>query len=297
MYRLFIFFFVFILIILNACSPSQPRALISHSAPQFDNATTHVSPILKVMTLNLAHGRKESLNQVFLSTSTIKNNLTDIAKVFQQQKIDIIALQEADAPSLWSGDFNHVIWLSQQSNYLNYIQASHANSWLFSYGTGLLSRWPFTDSMQHTFTPSPPTLNKGFILGQFAWKFNTKQEAVLIDVISVHLDFSRESVRKQQLSEIKNVINARKLKGHNNPMIIMGDFNSDWFAEEKVIQAFTEKGNFHVYKPQAKNLGSYKSSHRLDWIIISKDLDFKSMKTLPDILSDHSAVVAEVVLK
>ena len=140
-------------------------------------------------------------------------------------------------------------------------------------------------------------MNKGFTLGQIAWKFNTEQEAVLIDIISIHLDFSRKSVRKQQLSEMRNFISERKLKGQNHPMIIMGDFNSDWFAEEKVIQAFTEKGSFHVYKPQAKNLGSYKSTHRLDWIIISKDLDFKSMDVLPDILSDHSAVIAEIVLK
>jgi len=80
-------------------------------------------------------------------------------------------------------------------------------------------------------------------------------------------------------------------------MIIMGDFNSDWFAKGKVIQALTEKGHFHVYKPEAKNLGSYKSTHRLDWIIISKELDFKSLNVLPDKLSDHSAVVAEIVLK
>ena len=137
MYKLFKIIFVSILILLSACSPHQPRALISSSTHQPDRTAIHISPILKVMTLNMAHGRKESLNQMFLSESTIKNNLTDIAKVFQQQKIDIIALQEADAPSLWSGNFNHVIWLSQQSRYLNYIQASHANSWLFSYGTGL----------------------------------------------------------------------------------------------------------------------------------------------------------------
>ena len=109
--------------------------------------------------------------------------------------------------------------------------------------------------------------------------------------------FSRKSIREQQITEIRNVLAERRLAEQTYPMIIMGDFNSDWFAKEKVIQAFTKKGNFHVYKPQAKNLGSYKSTHRLDWIIISKDLDFKSMNVLPDKLSDHSAVIAEIVFK
>lgn len=250
------------------------------------------SPVLKVMTLNLAHGRKDGFNQILLSQSKIKSNLADIAKVLKHQDVDIVALQEADAPSWWSGDFNHVAWLAEQADYLTYIQSSHADSWFFSYGTGLLSHRAFTDSIKHTFQPSPPTLNKGFTLGQVSWQFSSDAEPLLLDIISVHLDFSRQSVREQQTAEIKKVLAER-----HHPMIIMGDFNSDWFAEEKVIRELTKKGDYHVYRPEAQDLGTYKSSHRLDWIILSRELEFKSLTILPEILSDHSAVMAEISIK
>ena len=194
---------------------------------------------------------------------------------------------------MWSGNFNHVVWLAQQAHYLTYIQASHASSWLFSYGTGLLSRWSFTDTMQHTFQPSPPTFNKGFTLGQIAWQLNDQKEPVLLDIVSVHLDFSRKSIREQQTAELKKVLAER-----DHPAIILGDFNSDWFAKEKVIRALTENGDFHVYKPVAQDLGTYRSNYRrLDWIIISRELEFKSLTILSDVLSDHLAVMAEIVQK
>lgn len=294
MNKRFLFFNVFVFLLLSACSSSQPEVLMTHSANQPD--TRNASPLLKVMTLNLAHGRKDGFNQIFQSKSRIKRNLADIANVLKKHNADIVALQEADAPSWWSGDFNHVAWLAQYADYSAYIQSSHASSWFFSYGTGLLSRGPFTDTLKHTFHPSPPTLNKGFTLGQIAWQFSNKEKPVLLDILSVHLDFSRKSIREQQVTEIKHVLTKRRLAGQAYAMIIMGDFNSDWFAREKVIQALTEKGDFHVYKPEAHNLGTYKSTHRLDWIIISKELDFKSMNVLPDVLSDHSAVIAEIVL-
>ncbi len=250
------------------------------------------SPVLKVMTLNLAHGRKDGFNQILLSQSKIKSNLTHIAKLLKNQSIDIVAVQEADAPSWWSGNFNHVAWLAEHADYLTYIQSSHARSWFFSYGTGLLSQWDFTDSIKYTFKPSPPTLNKGFTLGQISWKFSDDAEPILLDIISVHLDFSRQSVREQQTAEIKKVLAER-----HHPVIIMGDFNSDWFAKEKVIRELTEKGDYHVYRAEAQDLGTYKSSHRLDWIILSRELEFKSLTVLPDILSDHSAVMAEISIK
>ena len=59
-------------------------------------------PVLRVATLNLAHGRKDSLNQFFLWTSTIKENLDDIADVLSRHKPHVVALQEADAASFWS---------------------------------------------------------------------------------------------------------------------------------------------------------------------------------------------------
>ncbi len=121
---------------------------------------------LRVMSLNLAHGRKDGFNQLFLSETTIRKNLTDIAAVLKELGADIVALQEADGPSYWSGRFDHVADLARQAGYTSYIRTSHAVSPLFSYGTALLSKVPFADVVHNSFQPSPPTMNKGFTLGQ-----------------------------------------------------------------------------------------------------------------------------------
>ena len=50
-------------------------------------------PTLKVMTLNLAHGRKDGVNQLFKSASTIHSNLEEITAFLEKTEADIVAFQ------------------------------------------------------------------------------------------------------------------------------------------------------------------------------------------------------------
>jgi len=268
-------------------SSSTPPAKEQPFQPDVSRATLS-SPTLKVMTLNLAHGRKDGINQLFKSAATIRQNLEEIAIILDKHAADVVALQEADAPSFWSGGFDHVALLAEQASYPFYENSHQANSWFFSYGTALLSRTNLSGVMHHTFKPSPPTMNKGYTLGQIVWQPGTT-ESVLVDVVSVHIDFSRKSVREQQSAEL-----AETLAGRGNPLIVMGDFNSDWSADEKVVRALAEHADLHVYRPDTDELPTYAGIKRYDWILISRQLEFASFEVLPDILSDHSAVVAEI---
>jgi endonuclease/exonuclease/phosphatase family metal-dependent hydrolase len=249
---------------------------------------------LKVLTLNVAHGRKDGFNQLFQSDERIRNNLKEVAAFLNQTEADIVALQEADGPSRWSGNIDHVELLAQQAGYPRYSRAGHAKSWLFDYGTALLIRGDFTETSSYAFAPSPPTLSKGFLIGQIVWQSkNPSDPPVLVDVVSVHLDFSRSSIRQQQIVEMLNILAERK-----NPIIILGDFNSDWFNDASVVQDLARRCRLHTYKPLANDLGTYrKSERRLDWILISSELEFKHYSVLPDIVSDHYAVVAEVAFR
>ena len=249
------------------------------------------SQTLKVLTLNLAHGRKNGINQLFKSAATIRRNLEEIATVLEKQGADVVALQEADAPSFWSGGFDHVAGLAGQAGYPYFVSSNQANSWFFSYGTALLSKVALSGVVHHTFRPSPPTMNKGYTLGQIAWQPGAAAP-VLVDLVSVHIDFSRKSVREQQIAELTGT-----LAGRGNPIIIMGDFNSDWFADEPGVRALAEQSDLHVYRPDADDLPTYSKTKRYDWILISKQLEFVSLEVLPDVLSDHSAVVAEIRMR
>jgi len=94
------FSWIFIFFLLHtqvACSqaPATVLSVIQPRSPQIAYSTD----TLKVMSLNIAHGRKDGMNQLLLSGTTIRNNLEDIAAVLVQSGADIVALQEADVPS------------------------------------------------------------------------------------------------------------------------------------------------------------------------------------------------------
>ena len=276
----------------SGCSevPATVTTVIQPQSPQI----AFTAETLMVMSLNIAHGRKDGINQLFLSGATIRKNLDEIAAVLSHSGADIVALQEADAPSRWSGNFDHIALLAEQADYPAAVHTAHARSWLFNYGTAILSQADFTETLNYTFEPSPPTLNKGFTLAQILWQpHGQDQPPVLIDIVSVHLDFSRKQIRERQIREI-----TQALEGRDNPLIILGDFNSDWLADELVVRALANDNELKGYRPAADDLATYPSGNkRLDWILISNTLEFISYEVLPDVLSDHKAVLAEIGLR
>ena len=247
--------------------------------------------VLRVATLNLAHGRKDSINQLFVLEDTFKENLSDIANVLSDYRPHVVALQEADAKSRWSGGFDHVEFLASAAEYPWRTHESNAENWLFSFGTALLSVLPLTETIKHTFESSPPTLDKGFVLAQIDWPSGEEDKSRKIDIISVHLDFSRQAVREMQINEMVEILSARM-----NPTIIMGDFNSEWLADVSVIKELAEKTRYVTYMPESEDYDTYKDK-RLDWILISNDMEFIGYQILQDTLSDHAMVVADIRFK
>lgn len=279
--------------------PAAGAAASASAAPAAANAGQRQAPVehritgtLRVLSLNIAHGRKDALNQMLLGKDEIERNLADIAALLRDAGAHVVALQEADGPSRWSGEFDHVATLAEQARYPWHARGSHARTWAFDYGTALLSRVPLTEESSHAFPPSPPSMTKGMMVGQVEWQPTGAAHPLRVDIVSVHLDFSRESVRKRQVDEM-----AKFLSGRANPVIVLGDFNSDWFdtGDRSVVTALARRCDMHAYQPHATDLGTYPSSgRRLDWVLISGELEFLRYQVLPQLVSDHKAVVAEI---
>lgn len=251
------------------------------------------SPALRVATLNIAHGRGESANQMLLSSETIRENLTGLAGLLDRAAADAIALQEVDAASSWSGKFNHLEYLLQNSGYGCWVHGVHANNRLYHFGTALISPHAFSKSLVHSFTPSRPTTTKGFVLGVLAWNpEGALAEPLALRVGSLHLDFSRRSVRRAQIEEVVQV-----LGGSDDPLVLMGDFNTDWHKKDSSLKELAGRLNLQVFQPDADGMATYGSSGaRLDWILVSRELEFLRHAVYPDIVSDHLAVVADIRL-
>lgn len=251
------------------------------------------SEVLRVATLNIAHGRKDSANQMLLSSEAVRANLLDLARLLDRAKADVIALQEADAASAWSGDFDHVAFLLENSRYRCSVHGVHASSRLYAYGTALISPHAFQGSFTHSFAPSRPTTTKGFSVGALAWNPGGRlPEPLLVKIGSVHLDFSRRSVRRSQVKEIVQVLG--RIDG---PLVLMGDFNTDWKAEDSPLKALATGLHLRVFQPEAEQQGTYsEKGTRLDWILVSRELEFERHEVYPEIVSDHLAVVADIRL-
>ena len=257
-------------------------------------ASTIESEFLRVVTLNVAHGRKDGVNQVLQKTESINKNLLEVARVLKLADAHVVALQEADAESSWSGKFNHVDFLAEQADYPCAFHGVHANGRWYDFGTALMSKYPFKGTFSYSFKPSKPTITKGFVMGALDWNpGNALAEAIRIKLVSVHLDYSRRSVRRSQIDEMVRVF--AKLDG---PMVLMGDFNTDWLNKDSSLKYLAEQLGLEVFKPHAEGLATYgDKGARLDWILISPDLSFNKYAVLPDVVSDHYAVAAEIVIR
>ena len=248
------------------------------------------SDTLNVLTLNVAHARGKSLNQILVSTDQHRSNLDKISSMLRDSEAQVVAVQEADGQSLWSGQFDHVGYLSAAAGSWNFVHGYHADSWLFTYGAALMSNFRLSETQSHRFQPSWPTATKGFVRGSILWRDSEDRSAATpITLVSVHLDFSRESVRRAQIEEL-----VAELQHIQTPLIILGDFNADWSVEDSPVRELTAKLKLRAFNPEGTGLGSYKGSQRLDWILISDRLEFADYRVLPNVVSDHLAVQAKI---
>jgi len=248
------------------------------------------SDTLELLTLNVAHGRGTALNQLLVSAAQHRENLEEIASILRASGAQVVALQEADAPSLWSGEFDHVEYLAEATGYRFSAHGYHASAWPFTYGAALMSRSRMIDTRSQRFRPTWPTATKGYVRGTINWRNGKEGDNVRpVTLVSVHLDFSREEVRKEQIEEL--VEDLGKLP---TPLIIMGDFNADWSSNGSPVRQLADAIGLRAFRPTTQEFSTYKGIKRLDWILISDELKFIDYAVLPNIVSDHLAVVAKI---
>lgn len=240
---------------------------------------------LTVMSLNLAHGRRNGWHQALMRRRTLQANLAEVAGLIRRERPDVVAIQEADRPSLWSGRFDHVQFLAGMADAPYFVHGEHVKVLKLTYGTALLSRCSLADPVSHTFFPAWPILSKGMVVATIGWPGATERQ---LDMVSVHLGVGRKAVRQRQSREI-----VERLKNRKRPLVLMGDFNCGYGGREQTLALLMGELNLRAYAPEAKGLNTFPLlNRRLDWILISPELDFVDYRTLSDVVSDHRPVVA-----
>lgn len=245
------------------------------------------------MTLNIAHARREAQHQSLLAPPALKHNLATIADVLRREAADVVALQEADGPSAWSGDFDHVATLAELAGIEHAFRGEH-NPFSFgpfdlSSGTALLSRYPLAQPRSRAFLESWRD-TKGFVAATVEPK---ALGGVAVDVVSIHLDFLAARIRRRQVDQLVEIFHQRE-----RPLVVMGDFNCEWSERRRSLERLRRELKLRPpAEPAHATFPSWRPLVRLDWILVSEELVFTSYETLPDRLSDHLGVVAGVQLQ
>jgi endonuclease/exonuclease/phosphatase family metal-dependent hydrolase len=254
---------------------------------------------LRLLTLNVAHGRKLATHQALLSLATVRKNLEEIASVLRESRADVVALQEADGPSAWSGNFDHVATLAELCEHESCFRGVHNDFNLgrraaLASGTALISRFPMLATRSQRFGSSWRD-TKGFVLATVpvpAW------EGLEVDIVSLHLEPFNPVIRRQQVRQLTDSLGDRNNgAGRQRPLVVLGDFNCSWSDEARQLRPLARELGLRAYQPhrRAPTYPSRRPWRRLDWILVSGDLEFAGYHTLPNPVSDHLGVVADLV--
>lgn len=253
---------------------------------------------LRVMTLNIAHARAQGVSQMLQSTQEARANLMLIADVVRREAPHVIALQEIDKASVWNGNFSHTAFLAEEAVYPHHFSGSHVSGNRLDYGTAIMSRQGISQSRSVSFHKPFLRQPKGFVVTTIKWpSVDDVNVDVEVDVVSLHLDFLSKDKRRAEVDQLVQELNRQRPGEKQNPRILMGDFNIDYEDDDSLIQELADRLALHTYRPMDQLVTFPRFERRLDWVLVSRDLAFIEHRVLADPLSDHQAVVAELVLK
>jgi len=248
---------------------------------------------LRVCTLNIAHGRGRRLHQGFLLRRIIEAHLGAAARVLRREAPDVVALQEADGPCLWSGGFDHVAYLARRIGHPFRVHGHHVRlggiNPRLRYGTALLACAPLDDVHDQPFDIKPLGPNKGFVAAAVPLAGSGAQS---VDVVSCHLDPARPRVRRRQAEELVAALATR-----GRPLVLMGDFNTRDFGPRSALRVLADGLGLDLHEPEATALATFPSRRprrRLDWILHSRHFRVARYEVLEERISDHCAVVADL---
>lgn len=203
---------------------------------------------LRVATLNIAHGRgtaRSQLGQIRLSRARIESNLGAVSTVLHREHPAVVALQEADGVSRWSGSFDHVRLIAELSDYPHQPHGLHVDSRIVGvrlrYGTALLSDRAPVSWWSSSFDAGPID-TKGFVVAGI--EFDRRP----LRVVSVHLDFKAARSRKKQARMLIAALRASDL-----PLVVMGDFNCDWSTKD-ALRLLCDQLQLNTLSTRGRNL-------------------------------------------
>lgn len=257
------------------------------------------SDILRVLTLNIAHGRGLSAYQGFVSTKGIRRSLKRVAHLLAKTNADIVALQEVDEDSHWNQGIHLLESLKTQTDYEHAYLGVHnrrVGKLPLAYGNGLLSRFPIAHA-EHTAFGGASLGEKGFMCAEL------KTAHGILPLVNLHLDFRSRSRRIGQVERLIKFLDDKKYTDEGTPHlspIVCGDFNSRSGKPADAVRhlfSYLQDQCAYTLLPSGKRRRTFPSIlpiHDLDFIFVPPSYKVLSAEVLRSYVSDHRPVLVEL---
>ena len=251
------------------------------------------------MTYNIAHGRGLLPVQGVSRKRRVESKLLKIARLVKNCSPDILAIQEIDQNSFWSGRMDQVEFLQNACGFpyaIFGINAHRASRLNLNYGNAIFSKHPIIETEHMTFGRKRNLGQKGFVFAEI--NFHGRH----LPIINMHLHYRSRQQRFRQLGIFLQYLNAKFQDEHTSwsiPPVICGDFNTSNRKEDATaaLLAYLSKTNhYHLYPQKGHTYPSWLPTRRLDFIFLPSALQKIRSRIVRSYLSDHRPVLIEVGL-
>lgn len=252
---------------------------------------------LRLMTLNIAHGRGLNPLPGLQRRRLVKRNLLQIARLLHEVQPDIVALQEIDQHSRWAGNFDHLDFLRRHSHLEHSVFGiTNRREGLLNlrYGNAILSRFPIVDSSTVVFG-NRRVGEKGFMLAEI------EIEGRRLPLVNLHFHYRSRSQRFRQLDQLKEWVGQRRRSVGARwamPPIFCGDFNTQRKHTDvaaALIDHVEKREDYHVFPDAEPTFPSAWPSRTIDFIFLPRVCRRAHGVVVHKLVSDHLPVLVEFV--
>lgn len=250
---------------------------------------------VRIVSLNIAHGRGLNPIQGLNSKAGLRRNLGRIAALMRELRPDIVALQEIDQRSRWAGNFDQLAYLREHTGLEHGVFGVHNRReglLNLAYGNAFLSRHPIVVSETVTFGQRSLG-EKGFLFGEFAI------DGTLLPVVNLHLHYRSRAHRFRQLDRLLDFLREKRAAhGGHWPMlpIVCGDFNTPSGAGDVTAALWDHLNELAPYSMHPRHGRTFPSpfpTRLLDYIFLPPRACEPRCEVVKAMVSDHRPVVVE----
>jgi endonuclease/exonuclease/phosphatase family metal-dependent hydrolase len=255
----------------------------------------------RLLTFNIAHARGASPVHQSLRTGTrLRANLLKIARLITRLQADIVALQEIDEDSRWSGSFDHLEFLRANTGLayaVHGVNNRRAGRFHLNYGNALLSRFPVHH--HETVAFGGGTIGeKGFLFAEI------ETPAGRLPLVNAHLHHRSRPARLRQAARVMHFLDQqrahRQARWRTGP-IVCGDLNNPAGRPDATNSMLDHLGRFEDYAlfPRgrtgraAHTFPSVWPRRPLDYVYLPTGCTHPQAMVVRSFLSDHRPVLVE----